>query len=297
MKRSIGIVLISLFISSSSYSQNFYDSIIAELNVERLEGNVPTFYTPGNKKVAFEFQRTILDAIKFYEENSSEKFNIKLAVLDSTQWPRERVPFGFVFYSGGWIFMNTGMTYNQFKKVYGLGTIYKKLDSELKESGISTSEMITSFYTVYAIHELGHYYISQISNAKSPDRWTNEFIATYFSYNFFKTYSESSLMEFELFHRVHKDSYKPTYSSIEDFNTVYMGMGVENYVWYHSNFYFLVESLYNCFGSEFIGQYEELFPKTEQKEYNTSEIIKLLDKNCNNVVENWVDELGTASKK
>lgn len=297
MKKSLGIILITLFNPLNSYSQNFYDSLINELNVETLEGSVPTFYTPGNKKVALEFQRTISDAIKFYEKDSPEEFDIKLAVLDSTQWPSERVPYGFVFYSEGWIFMNTGMTYKQFKKVYGLGTIHKEVDSALNESGISAPEMITAFYTVYSIHELGHYYISRISNAKSPDRWTNECIATYFSYNFFKTYSESSLLEFELFHRVHKDFYKPTYSSIEDFNTVYMRMGVENYVWYHSNFYFLVESLYNCHGPGFIRLYEELFPKTGQQEYDTSEIIKLLDKNCNRVVENWVDALEAVSKK
>ncbi|MEP1031949.1 hypothetical protein [Ekhidna sp.] len=280
-----------------SFSQNFYDSYIAELKVDTIDGYVPTFYTPGSYTIALELQQTISDAIRFYEKESLDQFDIKLAVLDSAQWPSERVPFGYVFYSSGWIFMNTGMTYDNFKNVYGLADIYEQIDLDLKKSGISPSQMIQSFYVVYSIHELGHYFISQISNAKSPDRWTNEFIATYFSYNFFKKYSESSLREFELFHRVHKDFYQPKYSTIADFNDVYMGMGVENYVWYHSNFYFLVDALYKCYGSDFISTFEEMFPKNEQSVYEISEIIQLLDKNCNKAVENWVKALEAVTVK
>lgn len=296
MKRSIVTTLLISLSPIIALSQNVYDSLISSLNTEAIQGRVTTYYTPGNNKIATDLQRTITDAVNFYEKDFSGEFQIKLAVLDSAQWPSEWIPYGFVFYDEGWIFMNTGMNYENFKKVYGLEKIYGHLESELKKKKVTDAKMIESFYKVYAIHELGHYFISRLSNAKSPDAWTNEFIATYFSYSFFKNYDQNSLKEFELFHRIHKDFYQPKYSSIEDFNKIYSGMGVENYVWYHSNFYFLVESLYDCYKDQFIPFYEELFPKNSEKKYTTTEIIKLLDKGCNDTVKNWVSNLEKVTK-
>ncbi len=297
MKNSPLILLIILFTVFNVHAQNYYDSLIGVTQVDKLEGAIPTFYTPGKMTIAEEFQQTITDAIQYYSKNSATEYALKLAVLDSAQWPHNRVPFGYVFYSQGWIFLNTGMNYGLFKKTYGLEAIYNQLDSALTKSGVSSAAMIKSFYKVYAVHELGHYYLSKISNARSPDRWTNEFAATYFAYHFFKTYNKSALDEFELFHLIHKDYYNPSYTSIEDFNTVYMKMGVENYLWYHSNFYFLVKSLHNCYGAEFIAMFEELFPKSVKKDYETSAIIELLEKNCESVVENWVEALEANSTK
>ena len=296
MKNKRALTLVLSLICFTVFGQSRQDSLINTLNTESLTGKVHTSYTSGNKDVAIDLQKTITEAVNFYERIQSQKFQIKLAVLDSVQWPHSWVPYGFVFYSGGWIFMNTGMSYENFKKVYGLEDIYNQLDSELNKEKVADVKLIESFYKVYAIHELGHYFISRLSNAKSPDKWTNEFIATYFSYAFFKNYDQQALKEFELFHRIHKDFYQPRYSSIENFNKIYSGMGVKNYVWYHSNFYFLVESLYDCYGDEFIPFYEELFPKNSEKKYTTTEIIQLLDKNCNDTVKNWVSNLEKVTK-
>jgi len=291
MKKSLAILLLVSFISYTALSQSTNDSLINTLNTDIIPGKVPTYYTPGNIEIATDLQKTITSAINFYEGIQSNKFHIKLAVLDSVQWPSTWVPYGFVFYSDGWIFMNTGMDYGNFKKVYGLGKIYTHLDTELKNQKVTNAKMIESFYKVYAIHELGHYFISRLSNAKPPDKWTNEFIATFFSYSFFKNYDQNSLKEFELFHKIDRDFYQPKYSTIADFNKVYMSMGVENYVWYHSNFYFLVEALYKCYGREFLHIYEEIFTKNSEKTFTTEDIIQLIDRDCSGEVKKWVNSI------
>jgi hypothetical protein len=220
-----------------------------------------------------------------------------LAVLDSTQWLNEITPYGFVFYSDGWIAMNTGMNYKTFKNVYGLQSYYEQLDQELKRTKTNETEMINSILKVYSIHELGHYFISEISKAKSPDRWTSEFSATYFSYEFFRDKKPKELKPFELFSEVDKDYYSPKYSSIKDFNEKYDGTGLENYLWYHSNFYFLVKALYKCYGNDFISTYEAAFPKDSNKKLSTNEIIDVLDKDCKGMVRRWVTELEAKTKK
>ncbi|MDX1476816.1 MAG: hypothetical protein R3301_03885 [Saprospiraceae bacterium] len=280
----------------SVHAQNFYDSFIASQNVEIIQGKVPAYFTPTNEDIARELQHTVTKAVDYYEALTKSDFRVKLAVLDSVQWPHERVPFGYVFYSSGWIFMNTGMSYDNFKKIYGLEDLYMQMDQELAHAGITSAEMISSFYEVYAIHELGHYFISQISNARSPDKWTNEFIATYFAFNFFMDDDESALTAFELFHRVHMNLYQPVHATIEDFNSIYMRMGVENYLWYHSNFYFLVEALYDCYGPKFLFEYEQKFPKQSDDQHSTAQIIQWLDRGCNEAVASWVNALESRTK-
>ncbi len=288
MRAILIFLLISLTFSHNLFSQNQIDSLLATRKTKKIDGKIPTYYTPGYKVVASDFQTTITEAINYYEKKYSKTFHIKLLVLDANQWLNEMVPYGYVFYDQGWIVMNTGMTYENFKSVYGLDDIYQHLDRELEKRDVSAAEIINSFYNVYSIHELGHYFISRLSNTKSPDKWTNEFIATYFSYEFFDSYEPEELTNFEIFHRIHKDFYIPKHTTINDFNEIYGGTGVKNYVWYHSNFYFLVESLYIRYGQDFLSGYEKLFPKDSEIKLTTNEIIDLLDKNDQSeIVKNW----------
>ena len=285
-------IVLTVTFSQNVISQNQIESLLEQRETKTIQGKVPTYYTPGYRDVALDFQETITDAINYYEKKYSKTFQIKLIVLDSNQWLTEMVPYGYVFYDQGWIVMNTGMAYENFKEVYGLEDIYQHLDNELKKRKINSEEIIKSFYKVYSIHELGHYFISELSNTKSPDKSTNEFIATYFSYEFFESYKPNELTNFEIFHGVHKDFYIPNYSTIKDFNEIYGGMGVKNYVWYHSNFYFLVKSLYIRYGIDFLSIYEDLFPKDAEIELATNEIIDLLDKDdLSETVKNWVDSM------
>lgn len=291
------LVTIGLLIGLNSIAQSRLDSLISLRKTDKLEGNLPTYYTPGYRDVAKEFQTTIMDAIKYYESKYSVQFNVKLLMLDSSQWIKEIYPYGFVFYSGGWIVMNTGMTYDQFKDVYGLESYYEQVDKELKAKKIDEVTMIRSIFKVYSIHELGHYFIGKLSKTKLPDNWTGEFSATYFSYEYFYNNQPKELEAFELFCRADKDYYLPKYSSLADFNERYARTGLENYLWYHSNFYFLVKSLYECQGKEFISLCEKEFPKNATTKFTTTEIIDILDKNCKGIVRKWVNELDAAPKK
>ena len=211
--------------------------------------------------------------------------------MDSLDWVTEAVPYGFVFYDTGWMVMNTGMAYNTFKKVYGLESFTDALNHGLQKHKIQPETMIWSFYKVYSIHELGHYFIEKLSGAKPPDLWMGEVIATYFSYEYFIHRQPKLLMPFEVFHSIDRDQYKPKHTSIKDLDEIYGAMGVENYLWYHSNFYFLVKSLYKCKGKNFISFYENSFPKTSKKKYSTEDIIQLLDKDCNRMTKDWVEHL------
>jgi len=276
-------------------AQNKYDLTIKNLKLDSISGTIPTYFTPGNIEIALELQKTIIDASKFYQTRLSKKIDVKLAVLDAKQWFGP--PYGFVYYSDGWIFMNTGMDYEQFIDVYGLENIHLKLDAELSKIGVKATEMIATVFKAYAIHELGHYIIYELSNAESPDRWTDEFIASYLMYNFYTKYDKKAWGIFKLFSHVQKNEYQPKYASIADFNTFYGSkMGVKNYLWYHSNYVFFADKLNQCYGEDLLSKYEEMFPKKIDKTFTKDEIILLLDENCNGDIANWVKELESKAK-
>jgi len=291
------LTLIGLTIVITSVAQSKLDSLINLRKTDALGGKLPTYYTPGHKDIALQFQDIITEAIDYYEARYSKKFEVKLIVLDSSQWLTEILTYGFVFYDGDWIVMAAEMNYESFKEIYGLQSYFQELDKELKRQGISEQEIIKSFFEFYSIHELGHYFIHRLSNAISPNPWMDEFIASYLSYNFFKSRKSNDLKTFELFCRIDRDYYSPKYSTIKDFNEKYAGTGLPNYRWYHSNFFFLLKSLFECKGEDFIAEYEAAFPKKAVNERTTEDIINILDKDCKGVVKQWVIEIESKTMK
>jgi hypothetical protein len=289
------ITILAFVLSLSCEAQNQLDSLIYARKMETINGKVPTYYSPGSKPIAREFQRTILAAVHYYEKKYCRSFNIKLAVLDSTQWLHDLVPYGLVFYSDGWIVMNAGMDYHQFAKMYGLDA--NKAAEELKKQKLGYDRFVFSVYKFYSVHELGHYFIDALSNAKPPDNWTNEFVPTYLAYEFFKKQKSNDLKPMEIFSSIHKDHYAPKYSSIANFNKRYAAVGIPNFIWYHSNFYFLVKSLYDCKGPGFFQLFERTIRKNTEVTNTTKDIIGLLDEGCHGKIIAWANVMDAGEQQ
>lgn len=279
-----------------SNAQYNIDSLVRLKNTDFIDGKVPTYFTKGHEEIALNYQKLITDAINYFEKRYSRTFDVKLAVIDSANWLNEVYPYGFVFHEEGWIGMNTGMSYETFKRIYGLQSYFEQLDKALIKNGITKNQLVNSFLNFYSIHELGHYYITELSNAISPDNWTNEFVPSYFAYDYFINNKPKEIEPFGIFCKIDRDHYLPKYSSIKDFNELYAGTGLENYVWYHSNFYFLVKSLYKCYEKDFVSTYEAKFNKTSFDKFSTNDIIEFLDKNCKEQVRQWVTDLEARTK-
>jgi hypothetical protein len=276
-------------------SQNL-DSLIRSKNNDSLSGKVFTYYSPNCKQVALRLQKLVASASNYYEKQYGKKLHIKLAVLDSLHWLTELLPYGFVFYDEGWMVMNTGMKYESFKSVYGLSEFASKLDSSFRGNKITPEKVIQDVYAVYCIHEVGHYFFDKISKTKGPDKWSNELIATYFSYQYFKNIQPDVLKSMEVFSATDSKEYQPMHRSIVDFNTIYESVGIKNYLWYHSNIFFLAKDLYSCYGTRFIPTFERLFPKSSRQKFDYKEIAKLLDKGCHQTVQNWISGLENTHK-
>ncbi len=96
--RKIFVLLFVILIPSTIFAQTSkIDSLISIRNTNIFDGKVPTYYIPGLEVPAKEYQEIVQNAIKFYEDKYSVSFQVRMAVLDSTNWVSEIVPYGFIF--------------------------------------------------------------------------------------------------------------------------------------------------------------------------------------------------------
>jgi hypothetical protein len=290
MTKKFYLVIFFFLISLLLFSQDrTIDSLLLTRKTDSLDGKVKTYYSPGSKKIAIELQQLVSNAILYYETKYKVKFNIQMIVLDSTQWFKEILPYGFVFYDRThWLVLNTGMTYENFKSVYGFNSISHELDSSFKKNNLTAKEVIFSRLKFLSLHELGHYFINNLSNAQSPNFWTNEFIAWYFANEYLTKYQPQIKKGFDVFCRTVSNFYPVEHTSLTDFDTLYSKVKIGNFAWYHSRFYFLADTLYKCAGDSYLKTFETNFPKKEGLNYSSEMINKLIESNCYGVVSNWV---------
>jgi hypothetical protein len=290
MIKKFYLLIFFFLISVISFSQDrTIDSLILTRKTDSLNGKVKTYYSPGSKKIATELQQLVSDAILYYEAKYKVNFSIQMIVLDSSQWFKEILPYGFVFYDGThWLVLNTGMTYENFKSVYGFNSISHELDSSFKKNNLTAKEVIFDRLKFLSLHELGHYFINNLSNAQSPNFWTNEFIAWYFANEYLTKYQPQIKKGFDVFCGTVSNFYPVEHTSLNDFDTLYSKVKIGNFAWYHSRFYSLADTLYKCEGDSYLKTFEVNFPKKEGLNYSSEIINKLIESNCSGVVSKWI---------
>lgn len=290
MKKYLLLVFISLALVKFGFSQDHtIDSLLRTRKTDSISGKVKMYYSPGSETIAKELHDLVTDAIDYYEKKYDVTFNIKMVVLDSTQWFNEMIPYGFVFYDGtDWLVLNSGMTYANFKTVYGFDSIASSLDSSFAKNKISASQVIFARLKFLRLHELGHYFIYNLSNAVSPNNWTNEFIAWYFANEYVAAKRPDIKKGFDVFCRTIANCYPPQHTTLNDFNEIYGNMKIGNFAWYHSRFYFLADSLYGVYGSTYLKTYKNAFPKKNNTNYSLDQIINSLDEKKTGITKRWI---------
>ena len=267
------------------------DSIMRTRTTGALAGIIPTSYSHGYRSRAKAFQQTFQNAASFYEAKYHKKFKLKLAVLDSTQWPAKEVPFGYMFYDRGWAMIPARVPYQFFLHLYGIEARKAEFEAFLRKNKLTPNEIISSVYLVYSLHELGHYFIEDQQQEQVPDMFANEMIATYFSYNYFRSINSKDLKNLILFSKFIRQNYNARYHKIGDMDRLYTDMPIQNFKWYHCNIVLLCGDIYNKKGGSFIGGYLSLFAKGTPNKYSTAEVVTLLDKQTDGAVQKWADDL------
>jgi len=205
-------------------------------SLDSLPGAVKTYYSPGRINRAKATQHLIQEAKAFYEKQFPDKpFSLTMYVLDQV-----RVPF-----------------YDDSTRSLTVGANARQMAVARPLASTPTSKADT--VDIVAVHELGHYFLLTLDQARSGVRWADEFFATYFAFCYLQTKGLSLLPSAST-------GLSPTYRSLADFERLYYGVGGANYGWYQDQFVHLANRLYPKFNTKLVQRaVEEYGPAGEKK--------------------------------
>ena len=220
------------------------DSIIYEKDLAVLEGKIPTYYSPQCEKRAKESQLFLQKMAETYSDGESNIFKLKLAVLHSSQWKGFSIPYGLFFINKEWIVIPGDIDFQKFSHIWGYYSFIDDMKNNLSKVCEKPEEEFIEAMCNFAIgHELGHYYVKNELKAFSPDKLTNEILASYFAMDFLYKTDKNTLKIINSFASTYMDNFEPEYRTVDDFNTKYIGVGVQNYAWYHCGLLLMVEDI------------------------------------------------------
>lgn len=290
--RVFSMILVFLISNSSDVlgQSNRMDSLIYGKNLEVLNGIIPTYYASQCEKRAKEAQSLLQDLVETYSDNEKNVFNLKLAVLDSSQWNGFYFSYGFFFISRGWIVIPGDLNFQKFANIWGYKNFSDVLKKSLKKLSKDPEEQLTdALYKFTIAHELGHYYIGNILSSSPPDAWTSEWMASYFATDFLYKNDKKALTAFDIFTSTFIKEFEPKYRTLADFNTKYSDVGMENFVWYHSMFQPMIEDIYSKYKKDFMRLFAQTFPRTKDpKKLSQEELLRILDNITGGRTSKWI---------
>src|SRR5262249_17975741 len=134
----------------------------------------------------------------------------------------------------------------------------------IEASGLSYEDGMREFGDRIMFHELGHLYAEAYGIA-IPNRWVNEFLANYLARAY--TSEHPGTPRFEKFREVVSDAIvkgpRPKYTSLEEFERLYAGVGFQNYGWYQLQLMRRADEVYTTKGIDFLKEVKAAFPASE----------------------------------
>src|SRR5262245_44529789 len=149
----------------------------------------------------------------------------------------------------------------------------------IKQSGYDFERGAMKLTDLIALHELGHVYTSAYG-IKPPTRWFPEFLASYFAYAFLK---EKHPKLADLFQAMATGGYieglkNPEHTSLEDFERIFVGVGVDNFAWYQRKFLQKAAQIYDAKKLTFLADVKRAFPLDEKGAVTPEVALERLEK-------------------
>jgi hypothetical protein len=206
----------SLFCSSGraqgtpAPTPNAFNRIVS-LHLPRLGGTIPVYYSDGLKALALRDQAKIADCSSWYSGQLHVSVPVTLAVLNEVDWKRVG---GIADYPMAEAFPEEG-------------NIIIMPDSFAKFPGQNPHADLDKKLDFIALHETGHLYQKAV-HLEGPDLFMQEFSATMLA-----TAYTLALRPELLSDTLHsRNGVKQPYTSFEDMDLIYDGVGFDNYDWF-----------------------------------------------------------------
>lgn len=246
-------------------------------NLNVLSGNVPTFYSKGYEDQARGLQRVLRKATNFFSDSLGVNAQLHLALLDSTDW---KVYSKYYPYGALWVSDDIPVAFVPATRDVPLAHDYLTLKPKneelnwISEGEKSFEDAAARMIDLIAFHEVGHTYHSAL-DIGHPSRWFNEFMATYLAYAFLRSDQPQLAEIWNGMLQLKAKSTRPSHTTLEDFEDMYFGVGIENYNWYQAQFQTMAHDVFDDLGLRFIKLVSQKFPEEEGTVKQTEILARL----------------------
>ncbi len=182
------------------------------LHLSHLDGSVPTYYSIGTKAQALRDQTEISDCAAWYASQLHVTPSITLAVLNQSDWDR----------------IHDLAPYPMPQAMAGEGDVVFMPDSFQTFPGRDPHVDSSRELNFIAFHETGHIF-QHATSFVAPDLFLQEFYATTLA-TAYALHARPELVPAVL-HARKDPTTKPRYTSFEDMDLIYFGVGFDNYDW------------------------------------------------------------------
>ena len=250
---------------------------VLNLNLDSTNVGELVYYSKGYSERGVLISKQIENARLFYLDSLSIDVQIKIALLDTTDYNSisEGTPYGMPFVNNGLIFHPADTSIGAVKSMYApfANTASQEIISNLKNVGFEYKDALNFMVDLIGLHELGHTQIYSYG-LDTKQKWFNEFMASYFGYAYMQVEEPNMAIIWDNIMHAGFKGYVPNHQTLDEFNELYFGVGVGDYVWYQNAFQERIREVYSKKGLDFIRLVKE---KLSDSSFQPKTAIELLE--------------------
>lgn len=249
------------------------------LDVHVSKGDVTVYYADGYKNRVTEVQPLVAEMERFYSRKLKIKHDFSVAILTRKQWEKNLppIPYGlpFVDVNGSIAFLPA--TQDGAVTAFAISlrsTATPAVLATIKQCGYDFAGAAWKLTDLIALHELGHVY-ERLYGIKTPTRWLDELVASYFAYAFLKEeHPKLAVLMKTMASDLYIHAMKPKHRTLADFEEFYLNAGPDNYSWYQGQFLREAAAIYDKQGLGFLASLEKQFPSGTTKMMSGKETLR-----------------------
>lgn len=272
MVRAAFVILLLFSFQFALFGQSTFEKVQA-LELNKSEENIIAYYSDGYKQQSEIVKDLLGNSTEYFESTFDLNETFSIAVLDSNDWKKvTQIPYGLPFVSGPPnIVCIPSSNENALARVIKEATVNYELANRY---GKPVDQTINLFTSLIGFHELGHIY-ARGCKIDFPNKWTFEFAATYFAYLYLKENAPTTAALWIDVAKILVDEIKPKFTSLKDFEELYVRVGIANYAWYQVVFLLRAAETANRLQADFIQNIKPENSLTNGNDFSITSLEKI----------------------
>jgi hypothetical protein len=253
---------------------------LRSLALDSLDAGVWVHYSSGHDVRAERMGRRMAASNDYFDRRLGVRVELRVALVDAADFARAlpTAVYGMPFVRGGVAVLPADLESGAVVDAYqALGaTATMDVIEELRSLGLSFEDAARAMVDLVALHELGH--VQTESHGIDPRQaWFAEFMGTYFAYAYLRSEEAELARVWDAVAEAGRQGVDPTYTSLDDLNRLYTGVGPVNYVWFQDILQGRASSVYDSQALAFLSDVRSRFGNVEWTPGQAREMLDVLE--------------------